>query len=413
MSKIIIIGTGHDHLAPGGRQALAGCGAAFTALRFHHLLAGFQGEIHPIAPINDALAGMAKELAKGDVAVLASGDPLFFGIGRLLIDRFGRENIEILPAISAMQLAFARLKLPWQDAFFATLHGREIKNLAGVVLPHPKVCLLTDRKNSPDRIAQALSDDLAAKGIDPSTANIKIFVAENLGLPGERLTSGAIDEIAMGSFSDLNVMIILRDLAEDAPFRLGLKEEDIIHSRSLITKDEVRAALLHNLKLPPQGVMWDIGAGSGSVSIEAARLAPDLRIFSIEHEKEQQQNIVRNRGKFGLINIELIKGRAPKALNGLPRPDRVFIGGSSGSLAEIIELVAAKINPPGLVAVTAVTTATREAAPRLLHNQGFKVGLTTIAVNRSTYPLTGEGYTKLNPITIISGAINKSRPGTR
>ena len=173
------------------------------------------------------------------------------------------------------------------------------------------------------------------------------------------------------------------------------------HSRGLITKDEVRAAGLHKLRLPDKGVLWDVGGGSGSVSLEAARMCPELAVYIIERKIEEQENIRNNIITYNACNMHLIKGEAPDALAGLPAPDRVFIGGSGNRLDTIIELAASKLSASGRIVVNAVLKKTAEQAPSLLHRQGLQVETATLSVTRTRYP---EHKTQqFNPITIITG----------
>ncbi|MBU4327298.1 MAG: precorrin-6y C5,15-methyltransferase (decarboxylating) subunit CbiE, partial [Proteobacteria bacterium] len=215
----------------------------------------------PIAPVQEALTQVALELAHDDVAIFASGDPLFFGIGRTLLQVFGPERIMVYPARSSMQIAFSRFKIPWDDARFLSLHGRETDNLAASILIHDKVFLFTDHSFSPDMIARSLLIE-CGKGIN---SDYMVHVAENLEMDNERLHTGTLSEIAVRSFDPLNVMILLKIVPPSTAPSFGLSEDEIAHSRGLITKNEVRAASLHALRLPRQGVFWDVGAGSGAV----------------------------------------------------------------------------------------------------------------------------------------------------
>lgn len=393
-------------LPVGGAAILAKCRSAFASSRLRPWLAGFSGRVHNLTPLAEALPRISEEAELGDVVVLASGDPLFFGIGRTLLNKFGREKISIHPGLSAVQLACARFKEPWDDAKVFSLHGRDMANFGSRLLRHAKTILFTDARHSPAMIAGALQEGLDRIGASPDA--VQIMVAENLGLPDERLTIGSPAVIAADEFSDLNVVIIKQlselEIMPASDFRLGLREDDLCHSRGLITKDEVRAATLHRLCLPSTGVFWDIGAGSGSIAIEAARLQPELEILAVEHNPNEQENIRQNIRRFKLANLTLIRGRAPDALADLPRPDRVFIGGSSGQLAAIIECAASRMSDHnGVVAVNAVTAATREAAPALLHAQGLRVELSTIQASRRSFPPAVEGVTDFKPITIITG----------
>lgn len=386
-------------------ELIRNCRALVLSKRHRELLSPHLDDLSavrliPIAPVQDAMEQAARELMHGDVVVLASGDPLFFGIGRTLLHFFGPARITIHPALSSMQLAFARFKIPWDDAGFLSLHGRETKNLAVSILTHDKVFLFTDRHSSPDRIAGALLTECGS-GID---AEYVIHVAENIGMADERLHTGTLSEIAKLCFGPLNVMILMKTKASSSSSMapcFGLSEDEITHSRGLITKNEVRAASLHALRLPRQGVLWDVGAGSGAVGLEAARLFPELQVFAVEREEEQIENIQQNREQFRAWNLQVHHGSAPDALAGLPAPDRVFIGGSSGQLRAIIKHAAERLSPGGTMVVNAVLEKTALEAPQYLHEHGLQVTLSEVKITRRCYP--DQGSQVMHPITIIVG----------
>lgn len=363
----------------------------------------------PIAPVQDALAQAALELTHGDVVVLATGDPLFFGIGRTLLQFFGPDRIAIYPALSSMQIAFSRFKIPWDDAGFLSLHGREANNLAATLLTQDKVFLFTDRESSPDRIAGSL---LAECGHGINSKYI-LHVAENLGMDDEHLHTGTLTDIAESTFGPLTVIILVRTMTSPSLMvpSFGLTEEEIAHSRGLITKNEVRAASLHALRLPRQGVLWDVGAGSGSVGLEAARLFPELQVFAVEREEEQVKNIQKNRERFQAWNLKLFHGSALEVLKDLPSPDRVFIGGSGGQLRAIIDHAAERLIPGGRIMVNAVLEKTAQDAPAYLHAQGLDVTLSEIKVSRRHYP--DQDSQAMHPITIIVGRKKKKEQEKR
>jgi precorrin-6Y C5,15-methyltransferase (decarboxylating) len=170
----------------------------------------------------------------------------------------------------------------------------------------------------------------------------------------------------------------------------------------LITKDEVRAVTLHKLRLPDKGVFWDVGAGSGSVSLEAARLCPELRIIAIEKELKRIDAIAENKRRFFADNIELVNKAAPEALADLPAPDRVFIGGSGGSLGDIVKLVAA-VMASGIVVINAATLETLQEAMASLEVQGFTVDVSEISVSRSKVIAGKRLMSALNPVFIVKG----------
>ena len=194
-----------------------------------------------------------------------------------------------------------------------SLHGRPAANAAARILRHERVFCLTDPENSPDALARMLADTLSHCGADDILAGMRMRVAENLALSDERVITGTLAEMASRRFAPLNVVLIEQSAPPPVP-RFGLTEAEIRHSRGLITKDEVRAAALHSLRLPEHGVFWDIGGGSGSVSLEAAALAPELDIRIAEKKPEEQENIKANIRRFGAYNIRLHSGEAPEVL---------------------------------------------------------------------------------------------------
>jgi len=408
--KILLFGISGSLLEPERRQRIESCGAVAASQRHQELLAGL--DIHRIAisPVEDMIFELAAALRDSDVAVLASGDPLFFGIGRTLLERFGPDRVEVSPALSAVQLACARFKLPWDDLALISLHGRPPQLLAGKIFSQPKTLLFTDPRHSPDRIAAQLLLLLEEHGNIDRLQRLHVRVAENLGLPEERLWEGSLEEAARERFADLNMMLIEQEMNEeglaDADCIFGLQEDEISHSRGLITKDEVRAVILHRLRLPRSGVFWDIGGGSGSVSVEAARLCPELAVYVIEQKEEGWRNIRANIARYGLYNITLVRGQAPEALRSLPDPDRIFIGGSRGLLAEIIAPCAQRLAKGGRLAVSAVLQNTAEQAPLLMAANGLETDSRTIAVTREQKDYGEDGRPfglRLNPITIITG----------
>ena len=405
MYKLYLVGVGASESLYGMDEHRSGilkdCGCIITSGRYRPLVRHCMAEVLPISPVKDAVAAIRNRLLTMDVAVLASGDPLFFGIGRMLVKNFGREQVEPLPAVSYMQTAFAKFKEPWDDAAFISLHGRRAEEISTMVLPHRKTFMFTDDKNSPSSIASAL--------ISEGVTDYSVFVAEDLGTPEEKLTSGSLDEIAAGNFSSLSVMILRHKQEATAllenEFPLGLREDEIVHSRGLITKNEIRAAVLHRLRLPSKAgsVFWDIGAGSGSVSIEAARLSPAMSVYAIEKHSAEIKNVRSNIKRFAANNISVTAGEAPDCLTALPAPDRVFVGGSGGKLGEILEHVSMKLKPGGIVVVNAITERTIKSAPQILLGLGFQVESSEISLRRTVWINGVSEEKKMNPIHVIAG----------
>ena len=402
MSKIYLIGVPPGNLlGKPERTLVANCGCVVATERYHKLATELNDDVLPLTPIQETFGTMEERLGTMDVAILASGDPLFFGIGRTLLNRFGRKRLQIIPALSAMQFGCGRFKEMWDDAVLLSFHGRRDDNLAARIMRHDKVFCFTDRTNSPTVIAQAIINTCRAIGDDELLDAYTIWVGENLGQEDEKITRAGLTEIAAGKFSDLNVMLLKRTARQESETLFGLQEKEISHSRGLITKDEIRATTLHQLQLPEQGVFWDVGAGSGSVALEAARLNPELAVFAVERHPDELANIRANCKKFEVHNITIIAGEAPQALTNLPDPNRVFVGGSGGNLAGIIETAAKRLKKDGRIVVNGVIEKTKKAAPSLLYDQGFKVGISEITIRRQKYP--EEEKTTMNPIAIMVG----------
>ncbi len=339
------------------------------------------------------------------IVLLASGDPMFFGIGRRLIGEFGRDKVKILPDLSSIQLAFSRIKEVWSDAFLMSLHGgpdpkkrRKLENgledIRMLLEKHNKIAILTDKVNNPSVIAKEL------------TSSLTMFVCERLGYPDEKIIKGMPEKIAKMRFREPNVVVVIKGQGLEVRGQgdktgFGLTEVEVAHSRGLITKDEIRAIAIHKLRLPQKGVLWDIGAGSGSISIEAARLCHSLKVFAIEKDGNQISNIKKNIIRFNTANVLIIKGEAPDALKKLPAPDRVFIGGSGGRLGRIISFIA-KL-PVGIIIINAVTIETLNEAVKGLESKGFKTRVSEVAVSRSRIVGGKMHMSALNPIFIITG----------
>ncbi|GAB4486337.1 MAG: bifunctional cobalt-precorrin-7 (C(5))-methyltransferase/cobalt-precorrin-6B (C(15))-methyltransferase [Thermodesulfovibrionales bacterium] len=423
MRKVFLVGIGYKPLEAAAREIILGSGVVFASNRLCEVFQRYdecsavKDRIRVINKIEETMAAIRSELAapaphtSPRITLLASGDPLFFGIGRRAVEEFGPGRVEIIPDLSSMQLAFARIGEPWDNAFLMSVHGGPdpakrrklpwgIEDIPSLLLRHAKVAVLTDTVNSPARIAQALLDADLPVGCTPV-----IHVCERLGYPDERIISGSPSEISQGTFADPNVVILfMKNTGPEAQVvRLGITEEEIAHSAGLITKDEVRAVVLHKLSLPCRGVLWDIGSGSGSVSIEAAGICPDLAICSVERDADQIANIRENRKRHVRPNIRPVQGEAPEALADLPAPDRIFVGGSGGRLAGIIEEAGRRM-PSGIIVVAAVTVETFTQAVGLLEQTGFRTEISQISVSRSRRLGSQRLLSAQNPVFVIKGA---------
>jgi precorrin-6Y C5,15-methyltransferase (decarboxylating) len=325
------------------------------------------------------------------VCVLASGDPGFFGIVRVASARFGTEALEIHPAPSSVAVAFARAGVHWDDAVVVSAHGRPLAAAVEVALARPKVAVLTAPDQPPEALGRALIDG----GCGPR----RVTVCSRLGHDDEAVTRTDLDGLAAGSFPPLSVVLLETPGALEAgevgepTLAWGRPDHVYDHRAGMITKAEVRAVALGKLALPATGVLWDVGAGSGSVAIECARLAPGLRVFAVERRPDDLERLRLNSSGTGVVVVE---GEAPAVLAELPDPDRVFVGG--GGL-NVLESVMGRLRPDGVVVATyAALDRAAAAASRLGH-------VVQIAVSRGV-PLGGSGALRLaaeNPVFVCWG----------
>jgi precorrin-6Y C5,15-methyltransferase (decarboxylating) len=349
-----------------------------------------------IVPLDDCFAMLEKYRDAPGIIILTSGDPLFYGLGKRLQKRFSDWQISYFPAVSYMQSCFAHFGIHWDDAHFLSLHGRPLANIEQK-LYCPKLFIFTDPQNTPDKVADYLRERLSASQAEAR----RIFVGEGIGSDNEKFSEGTIEETCARTYGQPNSMIVIDQGFEkgDETTRFGLTEEEIEHSRGLITKSEIRAAVLHRLRLPESGIFWDVGAGSGSISLEASRLSPSLSVYAVEKKEEELANILANVTRYQCRNVVIVPGEAPEVLGQLPAPDCVFIGGSGGRLEDILEFLATAVRDETPIVMTAVLAKTARQAPEILNRHNFIVDISTIEVTRHAYPETTR--LELNPIHII------------
>ena len=399
MKSIHVIGAGiagHEGFTPQALELIDQAELLLGAERLLALFPEFSGEK---LAIGKNLAKVVSRLQDCDcrAVVLASGDPLFFGIGRYLLRNLPEELIEFLPNVTSVQYAFAKIREPWDDAVFVSAHGRELKDAVDRIVANDKAAVLTDDVNTPAAIAREL--------ISRHRGGYKAYLCENLGTGEERIRVTDIKGLVELDAAPLNVLLLIKEYEADTQQyvpTLGIPDDEFVTVKKLITKEEVRVITLAKLKLRHDMCLWDIGAGSGSICIEADHLLPNGRIFAVERNDECRQFIKENLRKFNTRNVSLIEDVAPDCLDELPDPDRVFIGGSGGKLWEILQAVDQRLASGGRVVLNAITLDTLTAANEFFANAGYSVEVVCVNISR-TRPLSNyKMFEAYNPVYVIT-----------
>jgi precorrin-6Y C5,15-methyltransferase (decarboxylating) len=296
----------------------------------------FDGALGSLLDVLDERVGAGRR-----VCILASGDPGFFGIVRALAVRFGPAGLSVHPAPSSVALAFARLGLPWDDAAVVSAHDTDLTTVVALVRAQAKVAVLVSPEHPPESLARALLDS----GADERD----VAVCSNLAAADEHITRTDLAGLAAGPWDPLSVVVLSRPgLVTGTTLSWGLAEDRFAHRAGLITAAEVRAIALGKLALPPHGVVWDVGAGSGSVAVECARLAPHLRVLAIERDERDAERIRANAAAHR-VGVDVVVGEAPAVLATLPDPDRVFIGAGGD---DVLDVTLGRLRPGGVVVAT-------------------------------------------------------------
>lgn len=369
-------------------------------------------ELEVDAGIDDLVAAVHERAVASSkrVCVLASGDPGFFGIERALLRVIDRRSLRVLPAPSSVALAFARLGLPWDDAVVISAHGRLLEDAASLACTVPKSAVLTSPESPPESLGKALVAARARMDL--------VAVCSRLGGRDEDVIELSLDQLASGRFEPLSVVVLLgpgglprvrgepgeppraAPRGDDRVLAWGLPDAAFSHRGGMITKSEVRSVVLGKLALPVAGVLWDVGAGSGSVAIEAALVRPELTVFAIEASAAEAARVSANAVGLGAA-VHVVTGHAPSALEGLPSPDRVFVGG--GGLA-VLPAVLERLRPGGRVVATYAAVDRAVAAADALGHL-VQVGIDT----GERLPGGSWRFSARNPVFVVWGPTDDAK----
>lgn len=392
MIWLTVVGIGEDGpagLSPAARQAIERAEVLVGGARHLAMIEQSAAERLPwSAPLHATLPAIAARRGQR-VVVLASGDPMWFGIGATLAQTFSTE-MSVLPHTGAFSLAAARLGWPLADIATLSIHGRPLETLALHLAPDARLLVLAENRDSP----RAVADHLVAHGWGPS----RLIVLEHLAGTKERRLDGTAEAWPHAPGTDLNVIGIVCAPGPKAtvlPRVPGLPDYAFVHDGQL-TKREARAATLAALAPLPRQVLWDVGAGSGSIGIEWMRAAEGATAMAIERDAARRDFIARNAAALGVPTLRIVAGDAPAALADLPAPDAVFIGGGL-STPRLVETCLEALKPGGRLVANAVTLESEAALISLQARHGGT--LTRLAVSRAEPVGPFQGWRALMPVT--------------
>jgi len=420
MTKCVVLGVldnGINGLSP---DALAYLNQADVVIGGRRVLELFSAELKSGAETFD-LTGHLKEVPtqieqaladKQAVVVLATGDPLCHGIAVYLKKKIGLSKLNIMPNVSALQLACARVGVSWQDAYICSVHSKDAGEWADnpskghglyplfkACMQHQKIITFTSPENNPARIARMLVAEQMADDFD-------MIVAENLLQEDERIVADVpISELAEQNFADLNMVILERKEKLEKATLFGLEDACFNQrkpEKGLITKREVRAVSLAHMQLKANSIVWDIGAGSGSVGLEAARLCPNGWVYAIEKNEGDFEIAKSNQVQMDIHHYTLVNAKAPECLEVWPNPDAVFVGGSGGELGELIKLIVSRLNAGGHLVLNFVTLENLTAAVEVLKSMDVQWSVTQMQVSRSKPILHMHRMAAENPVWIVT-----------
>lgn len=353
----------------------------------------------PLEPVFERL-GMAHQ-ANQSVVVLASGDPCCFGIGPLLSERLGRDAVRIIPGVSSVQLLFARLGEPWQGARILSAHGRPIDPLIGGALSAHRAAILTDETNTPSVIAAALRE--------AGMQDCRAAVGERLGGADERIFEGTLSDVLCRQFDPLSILVLVRDVPGIGMPRIGLSDHAYAHRDGMITKAELRAVSISKLGLRDGAIVWDIGAGCGSVGLEAASLVGSGTIYAVERDESQVELLRENLARFP-SPLRIVAAEAPDGLAMLPDPWSIFIGGSGGHLEQIIDVAKRRLRPGGRFVANFALLEHLVECRRQLTEASWEIEITQLASSRGVSTAGALRLEALNPIFVLAATRPAEEP---
>ena len=391
MRKVSIIGIGMnaDTITQEGFRAIQNADALIGAQRMLDAFASLQKPCYT-EYLPGSVLGVITGSGYQNFAVLVSGDTGFYSAADGLAAILAEYDVTFIPGVSSLSYFFARIKKPWQDAKLLSCHGRDA-NLTDAVRRNRLTFALTGGN------ANALAAQLA----DSCFGNLAVHVAENLGLPDERILSLHVSEFGNTPISALSVLLV-DNPGFDARVRCGIPDDEFIRGDVPMTKSEVRAVTLSRLSLKPTDICCDIGAGTGSVTVEMALAAYEGHVHAVDKDEKSIELVKQNCRAFHIGNVSPMLGDAPDALAGLPKLNAAFIGGSGGTMLGIV-LALLPHNPDVRIVANAVALENVTAAIDAFRKNGLTPEVTQISCAHAKAVGALHMMTAQNPVFIISG----------
>ena len=409
MSRLTIIGIGPgsaEYFMPAARNRMWEAHTVIAARRILPMLREVCGAVEteflPMGKIKDTLEmidGLLRE--EKEVALIVSGDPLMYSLYKTILNQeiSADWEMEVIPGIGSMQMLGAAFGETMEDACLVSVHGRSRTpgSVALCVTENPKVFFLCSKEQGSAWLSQIM--------LDYHLDDVEVFAGANLSYEDQILESGSPAEMAKKEFPSLCVAMIKNPHPRPVTRPCFLSDEDFERGRTPMTKEEIRVLILHKMKIHPDDVIWDIGAGTGSVSVECARQAPFGQVHSVERDEAAVHLIEKNRDKFELDNLFIYQGDAAERTADLPVPDKVFIGGSGGKLGEIMKNIAA-FDREIRVTVSAVTLETIAEAGEILGNYDADYDVIQATVGRGRKIGSYHIMDTNNPVMIFTATIH-------
>lgn len=396
--KVHIIGIGMgnpDTLTVGAKRAIEGSELLIGAPRLLEPFEHIACEKRALIRSDEIAAALATSDCR-EASVLMSGDVGFYSGATLLYEKLSDYELDVIPGISSLVYFCAKLHTPWQDAKLVSAHGRA-HNAVGAIQSNAKTFCITG--------GQTKVSDICADLVERGLGHVCVAAGERLSYEDERIVEGTAAELAPMEFADLSVLVAWNPQPVAGPYGApSLSDGDFERGQAPMTKEEIRALSICKLRIAPEHVVWDVGAGTGSVTVEAAFAAREGRVYAIEKKPAALELLEQTKHAHGAVNMQIVAGEAPEALRGLPAPDRVFVGGSSGNMRDIFA-TALGANPDVRICATAVTLETLGELLACAREFGFgEVDIVQVSVARADEVGSYHLMRAENPVYIVTVA---------